>query len=154
MAARKWFLVADSSRARLFAMSEHGEGFAEIASFANPEGRSHDGELASYDSGISARVAPRSGPQQPSALDHNVEGFARELGRYLEQARTQHRYDALCLVAAPEFLGRLRQTLSKDVEHLAVEQIDKDISWFDGRDIERYLKRKLAEAESARSQNE
>jgi protein required for attachment to host cells len=93
---------------------------------------------------LSARAAPRSGPQQPSAVDHNVELFAKELARYLEQARTEHRYDALCLVAAPEFLGRLRQSLSKEVERLVVEQLDKDISWFDGGEIERYLKRKAA----------
>ena len=144
MAARNWYLVADSSRARLFAAARDGEGFAEIASFSNAEGRSQDSELASYDAGLSARAAPRSGPQQPSAVDHNVELFAKELARYLEQARTEHRYDALCLVAAPEFLGRLRQSLSKEVERLVVEQLDKDISWFDGAEIERHLKRRVA----------
>jgi protein required for attachment to host cells len=143
MAAIQWFLVADSSRARLFSTVEGDHHIKEIASFANPEGRSQDGELASYDAGISARVAPRSGPQQPSALEHRVEMFAKELARYLEQARTERRYGALYLVAAPEFLGLLRQNLDKDVEALVVEQIDKDISWFNGPYIERYLKAKL-----------
>ena len=143
MAAMTWFLIADSSRARLFSTTA-GDHIGEIASFANPEGRSQEGELASYDSGISARAAPRSGPQQPSALDHKVELFAKELARYLEQARTEHRYDALFLFAAPEFLGLLRQNLSKDVEALVVDEFDKDISWFNGPDVERYLKRKLA----------
>ena len=143
-----WFLIADSSRARLFATT-HNDRLAEIASFSNAEGRSQEGELASYDSGISARVAPRSGPQQPSAVDHRVDMFAKELARYLEQARTEQRYDALYLLAGPEFLGRLRQNLGKDVEHLVAAQFDKDISWFDGRDVERYLERKLKDLRPA-----
>ena len=64
--------------------------------------------------------------------------FAKELARYLEHAGTEHRYGALYLIAAPEFLGLLRQSLDKDV----VEQIAKDISWFSGPDIEGYLKRR------------
>lgn len=144
MSDKNWVLVCDSSRARLFTMSERTHKLAEIASFANSEGRSQDGELASYDGGISARPAPRSGPQQPSALDHAVEVFAKELARHLEQARTEQRYQRLYVVAGPEFLGYLRQNLSKDVANLVVEEIDKDISWFSARDIESYLQRKLA----------
>jgi protein required for attachment to host cells len=145
MAATHWFLIADSSRARLFSATERGRGLTEIASFANPEGRSQEGELASYDSGISARAGPRSGPQQPSASDHRIDVFAKELARYLEQARTEHRYAALYLIAGPEFLGRLRQNLGKEVENLVAATFDKDISWFETRDIERYIEQKLQE---------
>ena len=149
MAATQWFLIADSSRARVFAMEKSDERVMEIASFANPQGRSQDDELASYDSGISARPGPRSGPQQPSALDHQVELFAKQLARYLDEARIEHRYDVLYLVAGPEFLGRLRGNLSKEVENLLAAQLDKDISWFTGQDIERYIKEKVALRERA-----
>lgn len=143
MAEMTWILVADGSRARVFE-SANGADITEIASFANPEGRSQDGELASYDEGMSARVAPRSGPEQPSAREHRVAVFAKDLARHLEQARIEHRYRALYLFAAPGFLGRLRQNLSKDVENLVAEAVDKDISWFNAPDIERYIKRRLA----------
>jgi protein required for attachment to host cells len=68
-----------------------------------------------------------------------VRTFAKEIGRYLEQARTQHRYDELVIVAPPKFLGAVRKELGKEVEKLVVDELPKDLSWFNAREIERYF---------------
>jgi protein required for attachment to host cells len=70
-----------------------------------------------------------------------VERFAKRVGDYLEKARTEHRFDALVLIAPPKFLGALRRELGKDTARLVADEMPKDLSWFEAREIERYLKR-------------
>ena len=47
--------------------------------------------------------------------------------------------DRLVLVAPPKFLGALRKELHKEVEKLVAEELPKDLSWFNAREIERYF---------------
>ena len=74
---------------------------------------------------------------------HATELFSKEVARYLEKARNDKRYACVYLVAAPEFLGQLRENLSKEVLRAVADQLDKDLSWFNVRDLERYLDKAL-----------
>jgi protein required for attachment to host cells len=143
MPPTRWIVVADRSRARIFAAQETQARFEEIADFANPEGRSKDGEIGTYVSGEGARPGPRTAPQQDSLSDHSVDTFSHDLAQYLEKARTEHRYDSLYLIAAPKLLGSLRNAMSVDVRKLVAGESDKDVAWVGGREIERYLKEAL-----------
>lgn len=62
--------------------------------------------------------------------------FARELGQRLNQARSEQRYDCLCLIAAPAFLGLLRGHLDKDTLKLLRAEIAMDIAGFALQDME------------------
>ncbi|HUQ24398.1 MAG TPA: host attachment protein [Burkholderiales bacterium] len=62
-----------------------------------------------------------------------------QLGDYLEQARTEQRYDRLYLVAPPTVLGRLRKQLGKEVEKLVCEELDRDLFRANARELERYF---------------
>ena len=55
------------------------------------------------------------------------------------KARTEQRYDELVIVAAPKFLGALRGELGKEVEKLVVEELPKDLSWLNERQLEGYF---------------
>ena len=61
------------------------------------------------------------------------------LGDYLEQARSEHRFDKLYLVAPPTILGRLREQLGEEVEKLVVDELDKDLFRANARELERYF---------------
>lgn len=54
-------------------------------------------------------------------------GFGAELARHLEEARAEGRYDELVLVAAPAFLGVLRDQLSGVARSALVGEIGKDL---------------------------
>jgi protein required for attachment to host cells len=82
---------------------------------------------------------PANDREETSQAEIEAENFSREIGRFLDKARTDHRYDRLFLIAPPRFLGMMRKQLGKEVEKLVHEEIDKDLSWFDVREIERYL---------------
>jgi len=42
-------------------------------------------------------------------------------------------------VAPPKFLGLLRHNLGKETAKRVAEEIDKDLSWFDVRKLEKYV---------------
>jgi protein required for attachment to host cells len=76
-----------------------------------------------------------------SAVEHQVELFAKRIGEHLEKARNEHRYDRLCLVAPPRFLGALRKELTREVQKLVAEELPKDLSALSARELEDYLAR-------------
>lgn len=140
-----WIIAADSSRARILQVTDRARDLAEIDDLLNPEGRVHDRELISD---AHARFSghagggPRSDREEMSATEHATELFAKRVGNYLESARTAHRYDRLHLIAPPKFLGRLRKELGKEVQKLVADELPKDLSWLNARDIQaQYLQK-------------
>ena len=137
-----WIIAADASRARILQVTDRAQQLEEIEDLLNPEGRVHDRELISDAhprlSGHSGG-GPASDREETSAAEHATELFAKRVGDYLDKARTAHRYDRLHLIAPPKFLGRLRKELGKEVQKLVAEELPKDLSWLNARDIGRYL---------------
>ena len=140
--ATTWIVAADSSRARVLQVADPEKKLIEIEDLLNPEGRLQDREIASD------ALGRWSGPDRPggnsmhagaSPAEHAVEQFAKRIGEYLDKARTAHRYERLCLVAPPKFLGTLRQELGREVQKLVAEELPKDLSWLSGRELERYF---------------
>ncbi len=90
-----WILVADSSRARLFAVNAGDPAIAEIGDFTNPDGRASGRELSSE---RPPRTHDRFGAHrhaiEPRTSEHDkaVERFARELDDVLERGRTDQGY--------------------------------------------------------------
>ncbi|TMH46732.1 MAG: host attachment protein [Betaproteobacteria bacterium] len=141
-----WIIAADASRARILQVTDRAQQLEEVENLLNPEGRVHDRELISD---AHPRLSSHSGGgpgsdrEETSAAEHATELFAKRVGNYLESARTAHRYDRLHLIAPPKFLGRLRKELGKEVQKLVAEELPKDLSWLNARDIQaQYLNRR------------
>jgi len=137
--ANTWIVAADSSRARVLQVAGR-ERLVELEDMINPGGRMDDRELTTD---ANPRFRGSSGPasdrEETSAHEHETDLFAKRIGDYLDKARTQHRYDELVVVAPPKFLGLLRKKLGKEVEKLVVDEVPKDLSWFNARELERYF---------------
>ena len=137
--ATTWIIAADSSRARILQVTGR-ERLQEVLDLVNPKGRMNDRELITD---AHPRFRGTSGPgsdrQEMPAVEHEVELFAKRVGDELEKARLEKRYDQLVLVAPPKFLGALRKELHKEVERLVADELPKDLSWFNAREIERYF---------------
>src|SRR5947208_16402497 len=135
-----WIIAADSSRARILQVTDRNERLDEIDDLLNPEGRVHDRELISdAHPRFHGADGPGSDREEMSATEHATELFAKRVGEYLDKARSAHRYDRLHLIAPPKFLGQLRKELDKEVQKLVADELPKDLSWLDARDIERHL---------------
>ena len=140
--ATTWIVSGDASRARVLQVTGP-ERLEEVQDFVNPGSRLHDREqLQDAHPRFRGTSGPGSDREETSASDLEAEKFSKEIGRFLDQARVQKRYDELILIAPPRFLGMVRKELGKEVQKLVRDEIDKDLSWFDTRAIERFLKEK------------
>ena len=149
--ATTWIVAADSSRARVLQVLDREQKLQEVETFANPEGRMHERDLQADGAprwsghggmgapGAASTSGPGSDRQETTPGEHATELFAKELGRFLDKARSDHRYDALVLVAPPKFLGALRGELNKEVQKLVADELPKNLSWLSEREIEQYF---------------
>jgi len=134
-----WIIAADASRARVLQVTDREQQLAEVEDLLNPQGRVHDRELISDAhprfSGHGGG-GPGSDREEMSATEHATELFAKRVGDYLDKARTAHRFDRLHLIAPPKFLGQLRKELGKEVQKLVAEELPKDLSWLNTRELQ------------------
>ena len=144
-----WIVAADSARARIFEVEGVDTNFHELRDFVNEAGRERDQDLLSdakslfHDKGGRTQ-APHTGEPHVDAVLHETELYAKQVCDYLEQARVEHRYDGLFLIAFPKFLGLLRENLSKEAQRLIENEVPKEISALEARDIESfYVKHRL-----------
>jgi protein required for attachment to host cells len=139
--ATTWIIAADASRARILQVAGR-EHLVEVEDLVNPEGRLHNQEINTDAKGRFRgpdRPGGHSSDDEERTVDHYNELFAKRVAGYLDKARTDGRYDQLVLVAAPKVLGMMRKQLGKEVEKCVVDELDKDLSWFNARDLQLYL---------------
>ena len=142
-----WVVVTDSSRARIFKTETALGPLQELAALAHPEGRLHAHELTSD---LPGRAFDSSGLGGRHAMEQNIDPkenealkFARQIAEYLENGQNENQFTKLVLVAAPKFLGHLRQSLSDRVVALVSQEIDKNLVQQTAEDIRRHLPERL-----------
>jgi protein required for attachment to host cells len=117
MADALWILVANASRAKLFATDERAEKWELRKEFLHEESRAQSRELMGQfdnpNAGTLHGPQPENEPNGRQELEHDR--FARELAQRLERGLNDHAYDRLVIAAPPEFLGRLRKMISHRV---------------------------------------
>lgn len=142
-----WIVAADEHRVRIFEVEGKQDNFHEIEDFINPEARLNDRDFNTDAKGRYFGKGERSmghtAEPNVSATQHTTDLFSKSIGEYLDKARQEHRYDKLRLIAFPKFLGALRKHLSKEAQQLVEDEISKDISNFEPRQIEDYIKTRL-----------
>jgi len=141
-----WIIVADSTKARVLSAEKPGMGISEIDLLQHPEGRLHEQELTTdlpgraFDSVGDARHA-MSSPVDPK--EQEVIKFAKQVADYLEVARVSGRLTRLYLIAAPAFLGHLRESLTTPLSRIVKDSIDKNLVAQDSAVIRAELPRSL-----------
>jgi len=137
-----WVVVADSSRARFFTADKPNSALAEKKSLEHPESRMHEQELTSdlpgrsFDSGGQGRHAMGSavGPKRQEAIR-----FAKEVTERLESERNHGGFHKLYVVAAPAFLGFLRDNFSNPMSGKVASFLDKNLVDHDAPTIRTHL---------------
>ena len=144
--ARTWVLVADSTRARIFSADRPLGSIEEIETLAHPEGRVHEQQITSdlpgrsFDSGGQGRHAMSStvDPKRQGIID-----FAKRIGDHLEAARVRGNFERLIIIAAPMFLGLIRDNLSNNTIKHVIKEINKNLAQFDAKEIRQHLPERL-----------
>lgn len=135
-----WFVVADSVRARVFALDKRGQRLTQVQELNHPQSRWHEGETdmpvgtlekqspGRYD--LSESVSPK---------EHGAWKLCKAVADMIETARVQGRLKRLILVAAPQLMGELRKTLSDQAKLLVAKELDKNLASMEESDILAHL---------------
>lgn len=128
--SRTWILVAESSRAKLYAAEGNLAPLSELEDLVHPAGRMHEGDLVSDRAGNDGGSMGQGRhviDDKTSAREQEKLEFARQLAERLDAGCNDGSFDRLVLVAPPAFLGLLRDKLSKKVMDRVYKQIDKNL---------------------------
>lgn len=137
-----WVLIAHRGGARLFEHRGRSTGLVLIDDIAHPEGRLKNGQInadkhgRAFDSRGAGRHAMGTSVEP---VEHVAELFARDLCQTLEHAANQNRYERLILVAAPRFLGDLRNCLGDNARARVHHTLHKDLSGVNDRELPGHL---------------
>lgn len=136
-----WILVADSTRARIFTADTASSPLDEIDTLTHMEGRLHDREITSDLPGkIKSSGAGGHTFEQPTdPKKHETDSFAHQVAGYLEDARNTNKFAHLIIIAAPSFLGLLRNHLPEHVKKQVALELDKNITGLTAAEIRSHL---------------
>ncbi len=125
--SKTWILVANGSQARLYANHGVKKGLNLVKEFSHPESREKASDLVSDQQG--SFMGQGNGRGSFIALDpkeNEMEHFALELAKELEDGRTHNHYSRLILVSSPHFLGLLKARTSPHVRDMVSDTVEKD----------------------------
>lgn len=160
---KTWVVVADAARARFFAVRDNSGAYRgseafpssqpapkgeleEVTSLSNSAARLADADLETDRPGsTSERKGDGMHAYEPpnSVRDVEAKRFARDVVEQLDQARQQGKMDRFYLLAAPDFLGLLRDAMGKALKEALVEDHAKDFSERSAQDIRAALPQRL-----------
>ena len=142
-----WILVAHQGGARILERPQADEKPRIIETIDHPQGRLKDSEIVSDQRGQTNESAePGVRPMEPgeSPSEHVATTFAKELAQKLSAARSDDRYHDLVLVAAPQFLGLLREALDDPTGRKVKASHDKDFAELSDHDLVERVEKLLA----------
>jgi len=134
-----WVVVADEAIARFLTTTEAPGVLDPLEALTDPAAHAKEGELHVNDAGRRGGRVSSDGGQggggpatvtASAGVDNRhleARAFARRVAQHLATALQQKRYDTLRIVAAPRFLGHLRQELDAGVRAVVVDELDKDL---------------------------
>jgi protein required for attachment to host cells len=140
-----WVVVADEGRARFLELREPGQDLRDVEELTDAAAHADRADLRRDAQGRfhgpGGQQGPGSGtaPPRTDELDKEADLFARRVAERLVDAHRKHRYEQLRIVAAPRFLGRLRQQLQPEVKDVVLDELDKDLVHLDERTLTQRL---------------
>ncbi len=139
---KTWVVVASAARARFFEVNGRHEPLLEIKDLVNPEDRLQSKALKSDKPG---RAFDRMGGQRHAmgtAVDPKEQvaiRFAKQVAEQLDSDRLHGRFDDLCLVAPPHFLGLLRGHMGNDLTRAVTGEVINDLTQQDIGSVQEHV---------------
>lgn len=128
MAQNTWILVANASKARLYANTGPKKGLELLKELDHPESRQKNADLVTDRSGHMQSAGNGHGARQPQTEPKHNEArhFALELARELNHGRATNRYNRAILVAPPAFMGLLNGAIDGPTAQIVSDRFEKD----------------------------
>lgn len=135
---KTWVIVASAARARLFETANGRGPLEEMKDWVNPQEPLPAQALVSDKPGraFDTRGGQRHAMEPPQDPKETVAArFAARLADELRDSLSARRFDTLCVVAPPHFLGLLRAKFGDDLQRAVSAELVKDLTREDARRI-------------------
>jgi protein required for attachment to host cells len=144
--SQMWIVVANSSLARIMSAPTPDGPLVELECLSHTAGRMLDQQLVSDRPGRShdaAGVARHAMESEVTPKQEEAIRFADHVAATLRKAHAAHEFDYLAIVAAPRFLGLLRERIGPAVTRTLTETVDKDLAMLSPAEIRGRLPERL-----------
>jgi protein required for attachment to host cells len=158
--AHHWIVVANNAKARIFTLTppaprlkdpqalQYSLGelppsrLVELEALEHPQGRLKSQAIDADRAGRTFQSAGRKRHAMSREVDPKKQeaiAFAKRVAERLEGARRQGEIDRLILVAAPEFLGLLRDHVGAELRRLIDQEFSLDLAQLSPDEIRAHL---------------
>ncbi len=126
-----WVVVADEAQAVIYTRDKKSGPLTELTRLENPDGRKKPGELVSdrggrsFDSSGQGRHA--MGQEKPGPKEQIAIAFAKQIAMRIGKALHNGTCRSYVLVAAPRFLGMLRDAVAGNCSESPEKAIPKEV---------------------------
>ncbi|WII71985.1 host attachment protein [Bdellovibrio sp. 22V] len=127
---KTWIVVVNRVEAKVFEYNNrNGSEVTYVTKLANPRGRLRSKEINADKPGFFSNMVSHGSRYQKaqSPTERVAQEFAIKVCDFLDDSSQQRAFDDLILIAEPQFLGRLRNTLCKEVSRKVSREIAKDL---------------------------
>jgi protein required for attachment to host cells len=126
-----WIAVTSAARARIFESAGRNQPLIEYTDLVNPEDRLSKKEFRSGEPGRTADV--QRGQRHTIGMTDNpkdqlAKEFAAIVSKHLAKGLSERRFQRLCIVAPPRFLGMLRAQMTTSLKATLAGEIRKDLT--------------------------
>ena len=145
MDTRTWIVLADAATARVYEPQADRRDWKLVAELTHPQARAKESELGRDKPGRVKQSTGSRAAMEPTTPRKEVEleKFAREIAKALDDALVRKAFDRLVLVAPPAFVGVLRETLPERVTARIATTLEKDYLHLDPREVRERLQAQL-----------
>lgn len=141
-----WLVVADNSRARIFTMETRSSPINEIESIVHTEARLLEQDMTSDLPGRASGNRGGAGhayQDETSPKEQENLNFAKQVANELDAARKANKFKQFVLVAAPGFLGNIRNQMTPQTQKLVCFELAKNLAHLNADDIRSHLPERL-----------
>ena len=146
MIGKTGIIVADSAQAKIYHAENLRASLQLYKTLTHEAARLTDKELVSDKAGRSLdskghgrhALEMKTDPKENEAVL-----FAKEIAQTVEKALAQNIFIQLIIIAGPEFLGHLRESLSEPTRHEVVLEINKNLTHYDVKALRDYITERL-----------
>lgn len=135
---RQWIIVADGARARFFQTANRGRTLTPaLDRELIADNRAGREIMADRPGRVKDRMTPGRHAMEPPTDPREAERIelAREVAEVLDAERKRGGFDELILIAPPKMLGLIREALSDETRARVGEELAKDFSKLDARQL-------------------
>lgn len=140
-----WVVVAGASEAKIYASTGTDKQLEEVVSFEHADSRKHARDITSD---LPGRTVGSDGSHHAMEAETDIKQaeaveFSRQIDNYLQAALNTQRFGKLVVIAAPTFLGHLRENMDAHVAKLVVYELGKNLVHCKAPEIAAHLSKHL-----------